>query len=823
MRARCSLLLAFGVLFPGSSAAQVAEAPAADPAPPGVEEIVVSITKRDESLQDVAASISAFSPETIALANLEGADDLASLIPNVVTKGESRTGNFSIRGVSESFSSQSPVAYHVNGLFKLDIDSLLGQYQDLESIELVRGPSGTVYGRNATAGAINLAWTLPKPSWELGGDALAGNFSRYQFRGVLNAPLLGEGDERLMARFALQREVRDGYLDDLYDESRRDDPHNADELYTRLTLRSLPSDDLELIWHGFYNRSDADPYAFRPLVDQYTVGFLDTRSFDANGNLTNQNLGVLRCDPYGGYFLLVGDVLAALGIPDLPVTRAAITQVIIPQFGIDPTQVGVSAAPISSDPLDVRTSASRRHSTQLRVYGSDGAIHWDFAAPLLGETSFDLLAGWERVHFDQSVDADGSELPIIDVFRPHRNNHYTGEARLSSRGDGALDWILGVFWFLHTSDRAFDEILIPFGTIIAEQHEETRGVAPFASFVLRPLEWIADDPALALELFGGFRWNRDAIELRYQNLQHPSSPGGPQPVQLGSDVFREATWEAGIRWFPSERHTLYVKFARGYKSGLLEADNQTGEIHSVEPELIRAWEAGVKSELFDSRLRLGLTGFFSDYTNLQVPQVVGLSQRTENAAAATLAGVELEVFARPVSALLVQATASYLHAVFDSFCSDDGAQTLAVSDPGCPASNPLFPWQGQSNLKDHRLEDAPRWKTSVLASYEIDLGTRGTLTPVAKFTWTDHYVLRPYDLPIDRVDGYTRSDVRLVWKSANERLSVEAFAENLENEVVFARHTTGAEFNGAFPASLGLIPPRTYGVRVGYHWSGESP
>ncbi len=823
MRARSPLSLAFVLALANASRAQ--EAPsAADEAPPPapqaaepVEEILVTITKREESLQDVPASVSAFSPEIISLANLESASDVVTLVPNVVTKGESRTGNISIRGVSESFSSQSPVAYHVNGVFKLDIDSLLGQYYDLESIELVRGPSGTVYGRNATAGAIDLRWRKPHAEWEASGDALLGNYDRKQLRAVLNAPLLGAGDERLMARLVLQRELRDGYMNDLTGRSRHDDPHNADEFYSRLTLRSLPTENLELDWRGFYNESDADPYVSRPLVDEYTEGFLDTRVFDADGNLINPNLGVLPFDPYGGYAVFVRAVATQLGVPPqvpLPPTFAA---AILPLLGIDPSLAGVVAAPIPSDPLQVRSSAYQRHHTKLRVYGSDASLGWDYQAPLLGEVRLDLLGGWEHVYFDQVVDADGSELPILDVFRPHRNNHYTAEARLSSGGEGALDWIVGTFWFQHTNDRTFDEIILPFGTIIAEQHEVARGVAPFASVALRPLELLSEDPALDVEIFGGWRWNRDSIELRYQNHQHPAGACAGQ----SRSVFGEETWEVGARWFASERHTVYAKFAKGYKTGILEADNQTCEVRAVDPELIRAWEAGIKSTLWDGRLQLGLTGFLSDYTNLQVPQVVGLAQHTLNAAAATLRGIEVEAAAQPVDGLVVQVTAGYLHAVFDSFCSDDAAQILAVSDPGCPAPDPRFPWQGESNLAGKRLEDAPRWKTSLFASYVIDLGTRGTLTPVVKVSWTDDYVLRPYALPADRVSAYTRSDARLVWKSESRRFSVELFGENLEDEVVYARNSTTGEFSGSFPASLGLIPPRTYGVRVGFAWGGS--
>ena len=807
-----------------------------------VEEIVVSITKRDELLSEVAASVSAFSAETIALANLESAADLTALVPNAVTKGESRTGNFSIRGVSDSFSSPSPVAYHVNGVFKPGIDSLLGQYYDLAAIELVRGPSGTVYGRNATAGALDFRWEKPHATYEAKGDALYGNYRHLQLRGVVNAPLLGEGDERLMARLVLQRSERDGYLNDLERRSRRRDPHNADEWYSRLSLRSLPNEDTELTLRGFYNQSDADPYVARPLVDAYTTGFVDTRSIDANGTLLAENFGVVAFDPYHGYEgfveslvdnlvtsndinvqvleLLINLFATNSGRPFREVAREVMISgrpplipSIVDRFIDPPAQVGVAALPISRDPLRTRSGAWRAHRTQLHVYGLDGSASWTGDA-LRVDASF----GWERGALDQVVDADGSELPVLDIFRPHRNDLRTGELRVSSQSDGALDWLAGVFYFRSTNDRERDEVVLPFGRISSESHGVATGFAPFVNATLRPLEWLSSAPAIDLELFGGWRWNRDSLRLEFENVTHPSGPSGPQS---GRAVFTEDTWELGVRWLPSERHTLYLKHAKGYKAGNLEADNQTGVIRSADPELIRAWELGLKSSLADDRVRLALTGFWSDYSDLQVPQVVGLSQFTLNAAAATVRGVELELFAQPTPALQLQASAGFLDARFDEFCSDDAAQALPVSEPGCPAAHPLFPWQGQSNLAGHRLEDAPKWKVSALASYQVDLGAAGTLTPLVKTTFTSDYFLRPYALAADRVDAYTRTDLRLVWRDAEERISVEAFAENLENEIVFARGTTTGEFSGSFPASIGLLPPRTYGARVSFAWRAE--
>ncbi len=518
-------------------------------------------------------------------------------------------------------------------------------------------------------------------------------------------------------------------------------------------------------------------------------------------------------------------LLANLLSPGPGASRSDVEQVVlglvIPDLLADPSQVGAAALPIPRNPLDVRSSAYQRHRTKLRVAGTEGALGWDFATPALGELRLDFHFGWERIELDQVVDADGSELPILDVFRPQRVDLHTGELRVSSQGDGAVDWIAGLFYFRQVSERGRDEIVIPFGTILSEATEVATGFAPFMSVAVRPLEWFSNAPRLDLELFGGWRLNRDSLDLTFQNLAHPSSGGLPQLVQHGRTVFTEDTWELGVRWRASEHHIVYLKHAKGYKTGSLEADNQTGEIRSVRPELIRAWEAGVKSVFFDGRLQLSLTGFASDYSDLQVPQVVGLSQHTLNAAAATIRGVELEASAQPLAGLSLQANVGYLHAVFDSFCSDDAAQLLPSSELGCPASNPLFPWQGQSNLAGKHLEDAPRWKTSVFASHQLELGAWGTLTPVVKLSWTDDYVLRPYDLPSDRVDAYTRTDVRLVWRSEDGRLSVETFAENLENDVVFARKATTGEFSGAFPVSLGLLPPRTYGVRVGFHWRGE--
>ena len=168
--------------------------------------------KRDESLSEVAATVSFFDDDLIEQVDIQSTSDLINLIPNATIKGDGN-GSISIRGISQSFSSQSPVATHLNGVWRPDPDALLGTFFDLESIQVQRGPVGTVYGRNATAGALNVMWRKPHAEYEVLADATVGNYSLYQGRIAVNVPLLGEGDERLTGRFVVQRETRDNYQD----------------------------------------------------------------------------------------------------------------------------------------------------------------------------------------------------------------------------------------------------------------------------------------------------------------------------------------------------------------------------------------------------------------------------------------------------------------------------------------------------------------------------------------------------------------------------------------------------------------------------------
>ncbi len=822
------------------------EAQESAPAPPqgaaaetgsdGIEVIRVTISKREESLQEIPASVSAFTGELLEHADLENVSDLATLVPGFIAKGEGRTGAISIRGISESFTGQASVARHINGVFQRDGSlGYTGQYYDLKSIEVSRGPAGTVYGRNATAGAVNVIWNPPHAEWEVAGDATLGNFDRKQLRAIVNVPFFGPGDERLMGRFSLQRELRDGYLDNDF-QNEHDDVQNMDEFYARGALRSVPTENLSIELRGYWTHSDANTNLFRPLTDTYTVGTLTLGSvvapFDWAGGLV-QFKSALLADPNFGLIALINQFNEShpsldASIQDVLLTGFPGAGPIPPIPALIPSPTSFTPAlPIHENPLRTRSrliqNAQRR--PDLKIYAGDGQLEWsvgDFS--WIGAVDFKIIGGYQFLEIHQLSDADGTELVVIDSIQHHTRHSYTVDAQVVTKGEALpLDLILGFFYFRNTDDRPNQHALTPLGDFPSREYREITGWAPYLSATARLLEVFSDDPLLKVELFAGVRWNRDEEYLDQLNVETPLRGEG----KLDDSVtFKEWTWEAGLRWFVSDAHMLYAKYAKGYKPGLQQLDLSALPKPvpvPVGPEIIRAWEVGWKAGWWDNQLTTALTGFYYDYSDLQVAQLINNQTFTQNAAKATNWGVELELTARPTDAWMIQGNVGYLNARFDEFCSDDPAVNTSFDAPACAGKrkSTLNAINGLIGLSGNDLEDAPAWKLSLLTSYAIELGRFGTLTPIAKLTWTDDYFLRPFNLAIDEVDSYTRTDVRLRWDSPEARYSVEAFVDNVEDEVVFARTIVGPDFTGGFPASVGVLQPRMYGVRVGFKWGGE--
>jgi iron complex outermembrane receptor protein len=262
---------------------------------------------------------------------------------------------------------------------------------------------------------------------------------------------------------------------------------------------------------------------------------------------------------------------------------------------------------------------------------------------------------------------------------------------------------------------------------------------------------------------------------------------------------------------------FFAKVSTGFKSGgfnLIGTPPAGKEIW--DPEEIISYEIGWKGTLLDHTLRLNTSAFHYDYDDLQVASIISFARITENAAKASINGIELEALYQPADAWVINLSLAWLDAKFDSWtgCDPKDAPQVATIPYDCdPLLNP-DDWQ---DFSGNTLVNSPEWSANGGIQYTFDFGEVGTLTTRAQGHWQDEWFLRPYNVvPEDRQDSYAAADVRLIWRSPEETWYLEGFINNVGDTV---RATSVELTNGGFFG--GVIAPRMWGVRVGFSYGSD--
>ncbi|WP_420429670.1 TonB-dependent receptor [Algiphilus sp.] len=765
-------------MIPVHSEAEDEAVPRARPQGAQIEEIIVTVSKRAESLQDVSNAVSAFSGRMMTENNIQDFAALADFTPGLVTRNEE---SLTIRGVGKTRDGASPVAFHVNGFI---IEGRTEPFYDLAAVEVLRGPSGTVYGRNATAGAVNVKWQPPTPERAYGGDIRVGSFQEREFRGFANVPLLGEGNRGLNARVAAIKSERQGYFDNLLSRG-ADEPNSQDNAFARIFLTSEPTDNLRMGLRLIDSRS-------RPQV---TVASASEQTRDS---------GILQ------------------------------------DFG---------AMPLPDDLLQVRSVMHRNFRSPFRdVRRMVGETTFQMNdLPFLGNVDLDIMAGRQEEDELLLLDLDGTEEPIVETVTDKERTGRNIEMRLTSQNSGPFEWLVGAFWYHFTSfgdinvdARTRQDVgtvlgflspqLAPLGDALSfgptsrifdtdvsfiNELREDRSRALFFNFST-DLGQLFDWPHI--EVFGGARQNLDALHLKTDRetifiTDFQTGIPVPFPVEDSStDIrgdFESTTGEFGGKWFHGgggflEEGMLYAKYARGYKPGTVQL--LAGEdLNTVDPEILNMVEMGWKASFLRRALTLNLTAFAYDYKDLQVGKIIISGRKLENAGAATINGLELEMQFTPSHDIYTQLSVSLLNARFEEFCGKDEELEDQAVQPGCTEEEP-------HNFKGAPLSDAPDLSVSGMFRYSWGMGDWGKLVPVLSVSYVGDYQRRPYGNPIDQVDAHTKTDIRLAWESLNGTYRLEGFLENLEDhDEIFADHFSLPD-PGAY-SLLSVAPGRTIGLR----------
>lgn len=609
--------------------AQTADKTSPEANPDGVADIVVTAQKRSERLQDVPIAITAITANDIQKRRTLDLVDLSNQAPSLQIKSDDNGANprIFIRGVGVNDfnpATNSAVGIYSDGVY---VASPLAQrlaFFDLQQVEVLRGPQGTLYGRNTTGGAINVTSRLPGNDFEADLSAEYGRFNSVNVQGGVSVPLIAD---TLSVRVAGLYQSDDGY-----------------------TLNRLTG----------HTGNDTNRWGLRGVIH-----FTPTSTVTDNLMVS---VGESRSSSIWAYNRSLFPATAEAAGPDGLCLPAYYT------------------SGLCTNLLGYANTSSNLYEGDYAFEGKDKVNTLSLSNSLtidMGAFSIVSVTGYQHASRNDQEDTDASPIPLITASYIARQNTFSQELRLQSNGHTPLRYVFGAYYahdYLN-NNSAYD--ILPLFQIPTEDNptgtDLVNGIGLFGWPLVQKSDTYAVfgqvdyDVTSKLTLTGGLRYSADHKDFHYVS----QAANGLVPIFTfdGAKTFDSVTGKVGIQYRASPTANFYASYNRGAKSGGFFS-GQTGDPADLGPykdETVNAYEAGIKTELLGRTLRANLSGFYYDYRNLQVYTTVvdGLITRQlfTNASAARIYGGELELQARPTRNLTISLNAAYLDAKYKDFKS----------------------------------------------------------------------------------------------------------------------------------------------------------
>lgn len=614
-----------------------------------LEEVIVTAQKREENLQDVAISISVFSAEQLESLRIEQPSDIARFTPGlVVTTGNSGDPIFALRGIgmNNNESNQNPsVTPYIDEVALPSIAMLGFQLFDLERVEVLKGPQGTLYGRNITGGAIN--FITRKPSQEFDANFRAG-YGRYDLTEI-EAAVGGGVTDNLALRVAAKSTTRDGWQTVLLgpDAGDLDSDNGAiDRQSVRGSALWTPSENFDLLFVADLGKSESEVLAYEHAgnVKQSGSGLC---SYPLTG-VRNENecaSFAIRRDAVGGS----------------PVTG-------VRELVADP----------DTGPRTSFGSFSFGNIDDVESWGLNNTMNWQ-----VNNVVVTSVTGYRELERETGGD-NGSPFIVSDTFRAQDIDLFTQELRIASDESwNNLRWLFGVYY---SKDEISDFVLFNFrdhvafsGLFDSTFFQKTEDIAAFGH-----VEW---QFAEQWKLIGGLRFTDEDRFFSYNGSV--SGTGAPVPVPFFEDkvTATETTGKLGLEYNPSDNLMLYGSVSRGFKGPGFPATISFSipQLAPFESEELWAYEVGMKSTLANNRLLFNVAGYYYDWQNLQATTAVtreGIRLIVlANAGDAEVYGVEAEAMWFPTDEFSVRAGLNLMDAeiISGGFEGDTPVQTPTFS------------------------------------------------------------------------------------------------------------------------------------------------
>jgi iron complex outermembrane receptor protein len=816
----------------------------------GIQEIVVTAQKRSENVQDVPIAISAFGGDDLTERAVGNVSALASLSPNVnLDSGVSFTASTavlaaSIRGIGASdfaLNIDPAVGVYVDGIY---LARSVGANQDLldvERIEILKGPQGTLFGRNTIGGAVSIVTRDPAKEFGVRGDLTVGRFNLLQARASVDLPLA----ENLYSSITVDVKSRDGYAKRIpfpgslaansppytvYPAAGYNSPSREGDEDNRTIRGKLKydGDSLRVTFSGDY---------------ALTKGTAPTKLLQT----TNGTAGGLFANLYN---LCIGTSVADLTAAGLiNMCNSSGTQ--LPSryrnqtFPVNRlyTLAGVNAdANPNNDllPWDNRFITNNRDTSYATGNNFSRLKNWGFT--LTGEVDLSdnvllkSITGYRKSDWQSGLDGDGSPVNMSTYSFDQRQKQFSQELQLVGTAlDDKLNYVLGAYYFtesgfladyvisgegIYVIDgpnwlstdayaafgqldyRVSDLIGITLGARYTKENKDFEGGQQELSGLFYKLAG-APCSDLAGNIFPDALLPDGRTCRVANNYPDPTNPLRIYPGGINKQSFNNFSPKVGVQLHPSEDVMIYGSWSKGYKTGGWTTRYSTPQtfVSSFDPEKATTYELGLKSTLLDRRLQINAAVFKTDYSAIQLNYQVGGSPTIDNVGDADIKGAELEITAQPAQGLTLNMAVGYTDAKYTAL------------DPAVAVTSGFVAGLQAGAVVGSTLPKTPKWKVNFSPRYEFELGNGSSITVLGDYTFISKQTNN-----VERTFVLNRPSVSIVnasiaYRAPDEKYTITVGGTNLTGKRYLASGTSIPAF-GAIIGSYNR--PTEWYARLGF-------
>ena len=759
-----------------------------------IEEVVVTAQKREQSLQDVSVAVTAVSGKDLVDLGVADAFRLDVLAPGLQLGLSGNDPRPALRGArtQQVEANDVAVSFYSDGLYRPRHGQALAGFVDVDRVEVLRGPQGTLFGRNSFGGLIHVISNKPDfNEVDYGAAVTGGDYEQIRGEGFINVPL----GEKAAFRVAGVREHRDPYVKNitLGDKGGLKD---ADTTYIRGLLSVAPSDAVDVNLRAEYWEDDSNGNgSFGYFIEGIPVN-LET-------GLTNGVSGTLRprigrsdecagtCGRYGAGF----DSVATPG-PD-------------------------NVAPTLSSPYRIADDTVPVRDLEEVTLAGDASMDFGFATLKVTLAYMD----YEEYRW---ADCDLSAYPTLGCGNDITSETTQQEVQLTSRPDSRLQWVAGMFFLQEDLTNAFLWQDIHVSLINNAPDPNAAPVNQFASWASQIQVDSSSSAAYGqasfsmtdnMRILGGLRYTYDERDWQIYS-QNPDdlsrvdfSVLNVLDTRDGEDVttadrsWSKVTWKAGAELDLGDNSMVYATVSTGFLAG-----NQQGAFNGADyydEQTVIAYEIGSKNLFAGGRLLFNASLYYNEYEDLLATRFVDTGVTTlaftDNAGEVDAYGAELEIDWAATEQLQLGARIAVQDVEYGNFVLpnvyQEGGETISGIDN-------LFQLDGL------QVQNSPDITATLLGSYNIDLGSMGSLRPAFTVYISDDYRADDSPWSYGNQDSFTKTDLSLTWTSSNQDWGIRAFVHNVEDEAVLLKAT---RFGGDV-AITDYGPPRTWGVTLRYRY-----